>query len=72
MMGRNFGVEFDEDELMGELADLDAEIMDEELSLPTYIPGNKAPANNVPSQPIASKDKLEENELNDMMKMWEF
>ena len=38
MMGRNFGVEYDEDELMGELNELDAEIMDEELSLPSYIP----------------------------------
>ena len=44
MMGRNFGVEFDEDELMGELAELDAEIMDEEVSLPSYIPqGQKNP-----------------------------
>ena len=38
MMGRNFGVEYDEDELMGELQELDAEIMNEELSLPSYIP----------------------------------
>ena len=38
MMGRNFGVEFDENELMDELAELDAEIMNEELSLPSYIP----------------------------------
>ena len=38
MMGRNFGVEYDESELMGELAELDQELMDEELSLPTYIP----------------------------------
>ena len=70
MMGRNFGVEFDEDELMGELADLDAEIMDEELSLPTYIPGaNKADPNKVPSNPQANKDKNEEDELKDMMQM---
>ena len=27
MMGRNFGVEFDEDELMGELNELDEEII---------------------------------------------
>lgn len=44
MMGRNFGVEYDENELMDELAELDAEIMDEEMSLPSYIPqGNKNP-----------------------------
>ena len=38
MMTRNFGVEFDENELMDELAELDAEIMDEQLDLPSYVP----------------------------------
>ena len=48
MMGRNFGVEYDENELMDELAELDAEILDEETSLPSYIPQ----ANKNPAQPV--------------------
>ena len=44
MMGRNFGVEFDESELMDELAELDEEIigdqLNEGLGLPSYIPQN--------------------------------
>ena len=53
MMGRNFGVEYDENELMDELAELDAEIMDEDLSLPSYIPNNgqKAGTGAQPAQP---------------------
>ena len=43
MMGRNFGVEFDEGELMDELNELDEEIigdqLNEGLGLPSYIPG---------------------------------
>ena len=46
MMGRNFGVEFDEAELMGELNELDEEIigdqLNEGLGLPSYIPQNNA------------------------------
>ena len=42
MMGRNFGVEYDEGELMDELAELDEEIIGEQLNegigLPSYIP----------------------------------
>ena len=52
MMGRNFGVEYDEDELMGELQELDAEIMDEEMSLPSYIP--QGAKDKVQPQPAAA------------------
>ena len=73
MMGRNFGVDCDEGELEAELAELDAEIMDEELSLPSYIPGqaNKnPPTGNMSMNPAAKeKDKDEGDELKDMMKI---
>ena len=42
MMGMNFGVEFDENELLDELAELDEEIIADELNqglgMPSYIP----------------------------------
>ena len=44
MMGRNFGVEYDESELLDELNELDEEIigdqLNEGLGLPNYIPQN--------------------------------
>ena len=43
MMGRNFGVEYDESELMDELQELDNELIDEDLSLPSYIPAGQQP-----------------------------
>ena len=66
MMGRNFGVEYDENELMGELAELDQEIMDEELSLPSYIPQGQAVKPNA-NPAGAVKRPTEEDELNNMM-----
>ena len=68
MMGRNFGVEYDEDELMGELAELDAEIMDEELSLPSYIPQGAKPQANAAAAKVPNKPS-EEEELNNMMQI---
>ena len=41
MMGRNFGVEFDEAELMDELNELDEELISDQLNegaMPNYIP----------------------------------
>lgn len=42
MMGRNFGCEYDENDLMQELNELDEEIigdqLNEGLGLPSYIP----------------------------------
>ena len=66
MMGRNFGVDFDENELMDELNELDAEIMDEELSLPTYIPQGQA---NKPNAAAAEKKPSEEEDLANMMQI---
>ena len=44
MMGRNFGVEYDEGELMDELNELDEELigdqLNEGLGMPSYIPNN--------------------------------
>ena len=68
-MGRNFGVEYDENELMDELAELDQEIMDEELSLPTYIP-NGQNANKQPNaNPAAANANKEEEDLANMMQI---
>lgn len=43
-MGRNFGVEFDEGDLMAELDELDGELISDQLNegigVPSYIPGN--------------------------------
>jgi len=54
MMGRNFGVEFDEGELMDELNELDEEIigdqLNEGLGLPSYIPQAANPAQPNPAQ----------------------
>ncbi len=53
-MGRNFGVEFDEGELMDELNELDEEIigdqLNEGLGLPSYIPQAANPAQPNPAQ----------------------
>ena len=42
MMGRNFGMEYDEGELEAELAELDEELISDQLNeglgLPSYIP----------------------------------
>ena len=50
MMGRNFGVDCDENELLDELAELDEEIIGEQinegLGLPSYIPANQNVNNN--------------------------
>ena len=43
MMGRNFGVEYDESDLMQELDELDGELVSEQLNegigIPSYVPG---------------------------------
>ena len=45
MMGRNFGVDYDEADLMNELNELDEELIGEQLNeglgLPSYIPSNQ-------------------------------
>ena len=79
MMGRNFGVDYDESELLDELNELDEEIigdqLNEGLGLPSYIPQSNQ-AN--PAQPStantaqASKpdaSKQDEQALQDMMQI---
>ena len=78
MMGRNFGVEYDETELLDELNELDEEIigdqLNEGLGLPSYIPqNNPQPAqpssvNPQPAQPAKpSAAKQDELDLEAMM-----
>tara|TARA_B110000305_G_C19179722_1_gene511387 strand:- start:108 stop:296 length:189 start_codon:yes stop_codon:yes gene_type:complete len=47
MMGRNFGMEYDEGELEAELAELDEELISDQLNeglgLPSYIPQKDNP-----------------------------
>lgn len=69
MMGRNFGVECDEDDLMNELNELDEEIigdqLNEGLGLPSYIPqANKPDAN-----PANNAAKNEDEALENMMQV---
>ncbi len=58
MMGRNFGVEYDEADLMDELNELDEEIigdqLNEGLGLPSYIPQAANPAQPNAAQPNAA------------------
>ena len=78
MMGRNFGVDYDESELLDELNELDEEIigdqLNEGLGLPSYIPTNNVPAQANPAQPKpAAKvdaNKDDEQALEDMMQIW--
>lgn len=71
MMGRNFGVEYDESELLDELNELDEEIigdqLNEGLGLPNYIPQNN---NANPAQPVKpDANKADEKALEDMMQI---
>ena len=64
VMGRTYNCEFDEAELMGELDELDEEIVSEQLNeglgLPSYIP-NSQKADAVPSggQPMSEDQALQ-------------
>ena len=78
-MGRNFGVEYDETELMDELNELDEELigdqLNEGLGLPSYIPQNNqanvVQPNSNPAQPNKPVDanKADEQALEDMMQI---
>ena len=67
VMGRTYNCEFDESELLGELDELDEEIVSEQLNeglgLPSYIP-NSAKAN---VQPVAQQS--EDEALKNMMQI---
>ena len=56
VMGRNYNVEMDENELLGELDELDEELaaeqLDEGLGMPSYVPNSqKADGNANAAQP---------------------
>ena len=61
VMGRTYNVEFDEAELMGELDELDEEIVSEQLNeglgLPSYIP-NSAKVNVAPANQVSEDEAL--------------
>ena len=68
MMGRNFGMEYDEGELEAELAELDEELISDQLNeglgLPQYIPQKDNPGK------AAKVDQpSEENQLENMMQI---
>ena len=70
MMGRNFGVEYDENELMDELNELDEELIGEQLNeglgLPSYIPSNQKVG---PEAGGANKAPNEAEALENMMQI---
>lgn len=65
-MGRSYNVEYDESELMNELAELDEEIVSEQLSngfgVPSYVPKQ--------NQVVANKvEPSEEDQLKNLMQI---
>merc|ERR1712113_583548 len=60
VMGRNYNVEMDENELLGELDELDEELaaeqLDEGLGMPSYVPAQQAqPASSDPAAAQANE-----------------
>ena len=68
-MSRSYSVEYDESELLDELAELDSEIVNEQLSdglhVPSYVPAQHTA---VPST-AAKADVSEEDQLRNMMQI---
>ena len=74
MMGRNFGVEFDEADLMDELNELDEELigdqLQEGLGMPSYVPQNQnANANAAAANKPAANQPSEADALENMMQI---
>ncbi len=67
-MSRSYQVEYDESELMDELAELDEDIVNEQLSdgfnVPSYVPSQHAQAN-----AGAKVEPSEEDQLKNMMQI---
>ena len=65
IMGRSYQVEYDESELLGELAELDEDIVNEQLSdgfnVPSYVPAQHATA--------AKVEPSEEDQLKNLMQI---
>ena len=73
VMGRNYDCQFDENELMGELDELDEELameqLDAGLSMPSYVPNSqKAGPEAQPAQAQANQPN-EADALNNMMQI---
>ena len=71
-MGRNYNADFDENELMDELGELDAEIASEQLGTglgqPSYIPNsNKVVPDAVPASGQPQANQAEADALKSMM-----
>ncbi len=66
VMGRSYNVEYDESELMNELAELDEDIVNEQLgdgfNVPSYVPSSK-------KQEAAKVEPSEEDQLKNMMQI---
>ena len=71
VMGRTYNCEFDENELMGELDELDEELamdqLDAGLGMPSYVP-NSQKAGPEANQPAAAQQN-ESDALNNMMQI---
>ena len=69
-MGRAYNVEFDENELMGELDELDEELaaeqLDEGLGMPSYVPNSQKTGEAANAQPAQAN---EADALNNMMQI---
>ena len=68
VMGMNFDCEFDENDLMDELNELDEDIANEQMgdTLPSYIPAT----NKDKSSTQVDAGKNEEDALKNMMEIW--
>ena len=69
VMGRAYNVDFDENELMGELDELDEELaaeqLDAGLGVPSYVPNSQKAG----AQPAAAEQQSEADALNNMMQI---
>ncbi len=67
VMTRSYQVDYDESELMDELAELDEDIVNEQLNdglnVPNYLPSKKQEA-------AAKVEPSEEDQLKNMMQIW--
>ena len=65
VMGRNYACDYDEAALMGELDELDEEIVSEQLGaglgMPSYIPNSQKADGNQNAQPATSEEEALKN-----------
>ncbi|XP_068090963.1 charged multivesicular body protein 4c [Hyperolius riggenbachi] len=67
-----FGEEFDEDELMAELEELEQEDLNKHMASVTLpsVPSHKLPANKLPSRPASSRKRVEDEDDMKMLAAW--